>query len=195
MDQFHKDVRYQTPEELAGVHYSMLMRDKQSAMELLSSPDYKIRLAAVLVCESTWNCAANPKVIAACRDIATSNAHDSFRICAIETLSRALSASKSPEASSFLAKLIFGDKNSTGLRVSAYWALREVQFGLSDTSFDNFLKGLFCSVKSILHDKPNEFPEEQVKAQLLARGHVPEELWNSAEEIDWDFVSQFATSE
>lgn len=156
-------------------------------------PDYKIRLAAILVCESTWNCAASPKVIAACREIAASNAHDSFRICAIETLSRALSANKSADVSSFLANLIFEAKNSADLRVSAYWALREVQFGLSDTSFDNSLKGLFCSVKSILHDKPGEFLEDEVKSNLLGEGRIPDELWDSAEAIDWDFVAKFAT--
>jgi hypothetical protein len=193
MSDKHKDPRYQTPEELAGVHFSKLMQSKEAAMEFLSAEDYKLRLAAILVCESTWKCSAEPRVIAACRDIVVSDANDSFRICAIGGLGRALSGSKSINTSTLLANIILDSKNSNNLRINAYWSLREVQFGLSDISSDNVLKSLFGSVKAVLHDLPDKFSENQVKSTLLAQGRIPEELWNTAEDIDWDFVAQFAT--
>ena len=127
MDAHETDPRFQTPKELAGPHHEEMMRSKEAALDYLSAPDYRVRLAAILICETTWKCGATSGLVEACRSVADSDAKDPLRICAIRSLAIALSASESPDASQFLANLVLDSTNSMELQRNAYWALREVQ--------------------------------------------------------------------
>lgn len=191
MDADQTDPRYQTPKDLAGPHYEDMMRSKEAAMEYLSATDPRVRLAAILICGTTWNCGADSRLVEACRSIADSDADDSFRVFAIESLGIALRSSKAPDASQLLANLVMNSANSMEVRTSAYWALRGIQFGLDDVDFDTFLKGTICRVKSILRAYPGRFSEEDIRSKVTPQGRFPEGFWESAEEIDWDFVRQF----
>lgn len=192
MDAGQTDSSYQTPKELAGPHYEEMMRSKESALEYLSSPDYRVRIAAILVCQSTWNCGADSRVVEACRNTAASDADDHFRITAISLLGMALSSTKTPDASRFVANLVMASASSIDVRRTAYWALREIQFGIEDVDFDTFVKGTICTIKSILHAYPGRFSEDDVRRAVTPQPGFPEDFWDSADEIDWDFVRQFA---
>jgi hypothetical protein len=188
------DARFQTPRTLAGLHYNDMIRSKDATMEYLLSPDYSARLAAVLLCETTWKCGADSRLIAACREMAASDVPDSFRMVAVRALGRALSFAKSAGDSEFLANLIMDSSISGEVRTDAYWALREIQFGNVDSDFDTFLKGVICTIKSINRVYPERFSEEDAKSDITPRGRFPDGFWESAEEIDWEFVRRFATS-
>lgn len=187
MNSERRNPRFQTPSELAGAHIDVLMRSKDAAVKLLSASDLNLQLAAILICESTWKCGANAALIDACRKIITSSAADSYRISAIGVLGRALSSSKELDVSVSLANVILDCENSDDVRLDAYWALREVQLGISDP---HFFRRMFYSVKSVLQDKSRE-ELEKVKSDLLIQGQIHESLWNSTNVIDWDFVHQF----
>ena len=193
MDADHTDPTFQTPKERAGPHYEEMMRSKEAALEYLSSPNYRVRLAAIMICQTTWNCGSVSELVEACREIAGSDADDSFRLCSIGSLRTVLSSSKAPDISRFLANLVMDSINSMEVRTCAYWALREIQFGIGDVDFDTFLKSVISTcVKPILFAYPERFSEDDVRRNLTPQPGFPEDFWDSAEEIDWDFVRQFA---
>ncbi len=201
MNAKYTDARYQTAQDLAGPQYQLMMSNKDAALEYLTTADHAVRLAAIMVCEVTWKCGCDPRVLEACRELAVSDADAPIRFCAIDVFGRGLSGSKSPAASGFLADIIVRPATSNELRLCAYWALREVQFGASDESFDQFLKGTMSAIKSILRTHPErssrEFlkrcSEEKTREAIAPHDCFPEGFWESAEEIDWDFVARFAT--
>lgn len=188
------DPRCQTAEELAGQLYNQMIRSKEATLACLSSSNYRIRIAAIRLCESFWKCGPDPQLIEACYSIAGSDAPDAFRMCGVYSLARILSSTKATAASRFLANLIMDSTNSTELRTTAYWALREIQFGLGDVDFDTFLKGMISGIKSILGAYPGKFSEDKAKSEITPQGAFPEGFWESADDIDWDFVAQFGES-
>ncbi len=177
-----------TPQELAGRDYDEMLSSQESAMGLLSAHDYKTSLAAAMICEQNWNAGSDPRVVQACRRIAKSNAEDSFRIVAIDILSRAFSSTKHPGTSGFVAELVLDPQNSIELRTDAYWALREIQYGVDDV---DFMLGTIHVVKRCLRRYPDRFSEESVKSALLGNESFPDDFWDSADQIDWKFVHQF----
>jgi hypothetical protein len=185
------DIDYRSPEELAGDHYNEMMQSEVACLRYLVATDYRVRVAAILICESRWKCSSSIKLIEACCEIANSNTHDSIRICAIDVFGRALRGSKSPNAAQFLADLIYGCTNSANIRQAAYWALRDIQFGDADP---DCYKGIIREAKLYLRSFPDRLSENQVRTNLLGR-LLPESVWESAEEIDWEFVSQFRSSQ
>src|SRR5258708_6108268 len=127
--------RYRGPQDLAGQHYEVMMRSKEATLEYLSAPDYRLRLAAILICQSTWNCDFDVQLVDACTAIADSDADDSTRSAAIGALATALSSTKQPNVSQFLANLATKRTTPNEVRIEAYWALRDVQFGRGDADW------------------------------------------------------------
>ena len=188
-----KDPRYQTAREFAGPHYEDMMRSKGAALGYLSARDDRVRLAAILVCKTTWNCAGDSEVMDACRSIASSRAEEFVRICAIDLYSIALTSTGDADASRFLANLVLDSANSNEVKRGAYFALRMVQHGIGDSGFDSLLKGIVYKVRTYMRAHPGQFLEESVKAELVPpEGNFPEGFWDKAEDIDWDFVRRFA---
>ncbi|MEX2121162.1 MAG: hypothetical protein WD847_16335 [Pirellulales bacterium] len=185
------DARFATPRDLAGAHYEEMNRSKEAALAFLSAPNYRTRLAAILICEQVWHAASEPRVLEACRSIAESDADDSIRDASICVLGRALSSTKDPIASLFVARIVLDSQNSAELRTSAYWVLREIQYGVADVDFDTFFRGTIHIVKECLKALPSRFSEESVKSALLPDlpdGCFPHDFWDSADWIDWDCV-------
>jgi hypothetical protein len=195
MDRPESDLRYQTPEELAGPNYNEMVLSKRAALACLSASDLRLRVAAIMICHFNWNCGTDPRVVEACRSIAESDADDSIRVCAVTLLGVIFDASKRLDISRFLANLVLCPTSSRELLTNAYWALRQVQFGLSDASFDNFIKGTIHMVRSQIRIRPGQLSEEIVKAKITPKGCFPEGFWESADVLDLDFVRQFIEGE
>ncbi|MHB1037049.1 MAG: hypothetical protein ACYC35_14055 [Pirellulales bacterium] len=187
------DARFEPPQQLAGAHYDEMMQSQEGAMGYLAAPDYRVRFAAILICASTWKSADDSRVVEACRQIAASSAEDSLRMGAVDVLTIALDGSKSPDISSFLGDLVMDSANGIEVRRSAYWALRQIQFGLADKDFDTFLKGTICLVKPVIRRYPDQFSEEEVKSHITPPRRFSADFWDSADAIDFEFVAQFAS--
>ena len=193
MNEEPADLRYQTPQQLAGPYYEEMTASKEAAVRNLWAPDVRVRVAAILICNTVWDCGRAPDLLEACFHLAGSQAEDPARIVAIHMLGEALSLSKSPAASRFLADLVMDTENSAELRSESYWALREVQFGLGDTDFDMHLRGLITQLKDAMRHVPVPYSEAEVKAAITPPDGFPPAFWESAGEIDWEFVGRFAS--
>ncbi len=200
MDTEFPDARFQTPFELAGRHYDQMITSMEATATFLSSPDHRVRLAAILLFVGTWKRMSDPRLIRACEDLAVSDADDSVRVCAIHSFGHARSFSKCPNASRLLADLVMTSSNGIEVQRAAYLALREVQYGMSDTSFDELLRSTISTVKDVFRQFPQRFPEERMRNTLVPPDSFPDDRWESAEEfwesadrIDFDFVARFAT--
>ncbi|MFZ5830197.1 MAG: hypothetical protein ACOY3P_08915 [Planctomycetota bacterium] len=185
------DARFQTPRDLAGPHYDEMMRSKETATAYLDAVEWQVCLAAIIVCGNTWQMGPDRALVLACCRIAASDGPESARGVAASVLGHLLSASKAPNASAFLADLVLDSSNSIELRRDAYWALREVQFGVAERDFDTFLKHMISVAKSVMRAYPGRFSEEAARQALTPPDRFPNGFWESAEEIDWDFVSKF----
>jgi HEAT repeat protein len=174
--------------DFAGDCYPELVRTKEAALEYLFHPNSKVRIAAIHICDSVWNCSADPDFVAVCRQIAETDVDEDVRVHAISTLGKAFEASKDPSLSQFLARIVKSSENSEELRKEAYWALREVQFGWT---LDDNEKKAVSLIKELARKRPMGMSEEQVKQSILGVGHFPKTDWNSVDQIDWDFVNQF----
>jgi hypothetical protein len=81
---------------------------------------------------------------------------------------------------------VLDSENSTELRTGAYWVLREIEYG--GPNDPDFLRGMIHTVKECLKLLPGKFSEETVKSNLLPKGSFPDDFWDSADRIDWEFV-------
>lgn len=185
------DYRYQTAKTLAGPLYDDLVGSKEAALDALSAPEENLRLAAMLICDHIWKVGSDQRLFQACVQVVSSNVNDSMRICAMSVLGRAFQSSRSSDESRFLATIVHDDTIGSELRSVAYYALRQVQFGIAGSDFDDFLKATFFTVKSILRSYPMDISEERAKSALTSGSEAIQKLWDSAEEIDWSFVNQF----
>jgi hypothetical protein len=179
---------FQTPKELAGEHYDEMLRSKDDALRYLFYPDYNVRIAALAVCESQWNCGSDQRFIDACREIAISSAEGSIRLCAIRALATARRSSRSSTLLTLLATVVRDEESPMEVRTAAYWAMREIHFGSADPMWS---QQMFHDIKRVLQVYPHGLDEEQIKRALLGRG--PDSDWEEAEAIDWEFVNQFTT--
>jgi hypothetical protein len=75
------------------------------------------------------------------------------------------------------------------VQIAAYWALRDIQFGASD---EDAFRHMFYLVKEFLRTHPGQMSAEQVKINMLG-GRVSDPIWDTAEQIDREFVNQFAS--
>jgi hypothetical protein len=173
--------------DLAGNCYPELVRSKESALAHLFDTDSNVRIAAINICDRLWNCSADQEFVVACRRIADADIDDSVRVHAVSKLGKTLQSSKDRSTSLFLAQIVKSANISEDLRRAAYWALREVQFGLTEE--DN-VKRTISLIKMVLRKKPKGMSEEQVKNSLFGGGQFSNIDWNTADQIDWGFVNQ-----
>jgi hypothetical protein len=176
--------------EFAGAQFDELMRNQDSAFEHLNSPNKNVRIAAINICDFVWHASTKPEFVAACRRIAESDPDVAVRIHGIEAYGRAMESTRDPLASRFLANLVKDTKSPDDVRRAAYWALREVQWGVPEVEHVQRLAGL---MRSGLRRNTTALSEEQIKSILLGGGRYPEALWDSAEQIDWALVDRCAS--
>jgi hypothetical protein len=176
--------------DLAGPLYDDLVQSKKIAFAHLSDPNSNVRIAAIHICDRLWDGSRDDEFVNACRTLAVADPDDSVRVHAISSFGKALRSSRDLAASQFLADIVKDGNNSEKVRREAYWALREIQSGLTET---DSIKRLVPLIKEFLHKFPVSMDEEQVKQALLCGGHFPEAIWNSTDQIDWDYVDQFAS--
>ena len=176
--------------ELAGSLYDKLVQSKENAMAHLFDADHNVRKAAFYICDSVWKCSADIDFVNACRIIGVTDPDESVRVHAIGSYGKALQSSQDPAASQFLADLVKDRRISSGVREAAYWALREIQLGLTEE--DNVTQ-LASLLKIALSKMSMNMTEEQVKTTLLSHGRYPESIWDSADKIDWSFVEKYAS--
>lgn len=175
--------------ELAGPHFGRLAHRKDVAMAYLNDEDPNVRIAAIRLCDRIWNCSDDPHFLDACRTIAAADPVVSVCVHAIDTLGRAFRATKNPGLSTYLVSIVKDDTRPDRVRKAAYFALREVQIGL--TEMEMVIRQI-ATTKSALRELPTAVNEERAKRALLCGGRLPEDLWDSADQIDWSFVDTFA---
>ena len=176
--------------ELAGSRYDQLVASKEIALGLLFDADRNVRIAAINVCDSYWKCSSDIEFVTACRKIAALDNDDSVRAHAIRSLGTALRSSKERLTSGFLANLVTDEDSSDEVRKAAYWALREIQFGLTE---EDVVKRSISLMRLAMRSLSTEMTEDDVKAVMLCNGRFPETTWGSADQIDWDFVKEHAS--
>lgn len=187
-----RKLRHEVWKDLAGSLYDELVQSEERAMAHLFDADRNLRIAAIDICHSVWNCSANVGFLNACQDVAAADPDDSVRTHALEIFGAALESSQDPSACQFLADLAKDGTNPEEVRRAAYWALREVQLGLTEE--DN-IKRLASAMKLALRRAPMGMAEQEVKRAVLCNGYFPEAVWDCADEIDWDFVDRYASHE
>ena len=179
--------------ELAGSVCDELLRSRESALVHLFDEEPNIQIAAINICDTFWNCSSSATFTDACRTLAATDPDDAVRIHAIEKYGKAFQSSHSPSASQFLADLICDKKNSEEVLQSAYWALRQVQLGLTE---EDVVKRSICLAKSLVRKAQNAtISEDQLKTTFLCGGRFSDTVWDFADQIDWEFVQQHASGE
>jgi hypothetical protein len=176
--------------DFAGTLYDDLVRSKESCLKHLSNPDSNVRIAAIHVCDSHWNCSADATFLDACRKLATTDPHDAVRAHAIASLGKAMRSSQDFSTSRFLADLVKNPDSSEDVRKEAYWALREVQLGLTE---EDAVKRTIALLRLAYHELPIHGTEEDMRKVILGSGRYPQIDWDSVDQIDWDFVNRFAS--
>jgi len=184
-----RELRLEITRDLAGPLYEELVRSRRVAFAHLFHADRNVRIAAIHVYDCLWNCSDDIAFVNACRKLAATDADDSVRVAAIDTLGTALEATQDASASQFLGDIVKDSRTSDELRDSAYWALRHIQLGIND---EEIVKRLISHRKLTLRmGVPPIDSQEQEKKALLAG--FPESVWDTADEIDWDFVDRYAS--
>ena len=187
------DPRLERAEMLAGEKYKGMLRDKKYALEMLLTSDLDLREAAVLICETCWGCLPDEGLVEACCSLANSDINEAGQISAINSLGRMLRVTQSQEISCFLAEIVVSPNKSFEVKLVAYWALREVQYGCEGDP--DFLKGMISTVRSIQRQYPGKFSEDTIKRTLAPQPNFPKDFWDTAEIVDEDFVKQFLREE
>ncbi len=177
---------------LAGPLYDALVENREAAFLHIFNTDWKVRIAAIHVCQSAWQGSADRRFVDACRQLAGNDPNDLVRQVAIHSFGEALRSSKDVSACRFLAAIVNSALNSEQVRRAAYFALREVHLGLTE---EDFVRSNAALMKEALHELPLGMSEEEVKRVVLCGGRFPGNVWDTAEKIDWDFVEQFANRE
>lgn len=175
----------------AGAAYEDLVRSKETALRHLFDEDWKVQAAAISICQFTWRCLADARFVDACRELAATAANDRVRAGALSAFGEALRSSQDASESRFLAGIVTDVRNSKYVRMAAYWALREVQFGRTE---EDSVKQMVIDAKEALATLPTGLTEEDAKRIVLCRGRYPESLWETADSIDSDFVNKFAAT-
>jgi hypothetical protein len=177
--------------EFAGIHYHKMMESKQAALALVFHPDRNVRIAAIQICDTVWNCTTDASYVEICRNVIKDDCDAVVRASAISAIGKAFRSSQSPEVSKFLSKFIAVDMDVIEVQSAAYWALREVQLGLLE---EDLIKRAICAAKSYESKLPSQRLLDEQRFALMG-GRYPEEVWDSAGEIDWDFVNQFTPNQ
>lgn len=175
----------------AGDAYVGLVHSKDASISLMNDANPAVRITAISVCDLHWKCSGDQNFRATCQRLAMNDPDERVRNVAIDSLGAAYRDTKDPDVSHLLADTVLRADLSKDLRLVAYWALREVQLGV--TSEDLVKKGIHFA--KLLHERPGDGGvPAQVKHTLLRNGRLPESVWDSAGEIDFDFVKRVRRS-
>ena len=191
------DPNLQIWKKLAGSLFDKLAESAEHCLTHISDPDRDVRIAAIGMCSLTWE-RSDKEFISACCQIAVTDPDHSVRTHAIGAIGRALRATRNEDVSHFLADLVKHEKIE-GVCLEAYWALREIQLGLNE---EDVVRRVACMSKSMWRDVDirdaisNHFGlpvgnDPPFKRDFL--GGYPETVWDSSEQIDWEFVNRFAS--
>ena len=175
---------------LAGSAYGGLMSSKESAMAGLNDADSNVRIAAIHICGTNWDCSKDPAFADACRALAETDQSDAVRYHAIGALGHSFRSSQDPTISRFLADLATHDKAAEDVRQAAYWALREIQTGLND---EDLVKQFIRVTKAVVCRMPPHKAKQHLNETLRVLSQVSDLDWESGDQIDWEFVSRFVS--
>ena len=182
----------ETWRELAGPLYDELIRSKEAALSRLFAPERDVRIAAIHICQSTWQCSTDSRFLDSCRRLANTDPDDLVREHAASSLGMALCASQDRSTSQFLAALAKNGVTPQHVRMAAYWALREVQLGLTE---EDLVRRSAALMKIAMRRLPTGISEEDAKRTALCDGRFADGVWDTAEQIDWNFVDKFLSLE
>jgi hypothetical protein len=181
-------VTHETWKDLAGSSYDKLMESKDAALATLAHPNGNVRIAAIHICDSVWHCAKQDEFVRACRQMAAEDPDEVVRAHAIGMYGKAMRLTKDLAASRFLADLVKRGGTSQDLRKASYWALREVQMGLTE---EDTIRRTISVLKLGFHKLPMPLSEQDIKSALGS--YFSKIDWDSVDVIDWDFVCQYAS--
>lgn len=181
------DPNFGSTEELAGAAYEDMIQSSQKCLEYLGSPDLNVRLAAIRLCITNWGIGRGQRVLEACRTLAEPEVPEPWRLAAVGFLGYLLEGSKDRDFSRLVATIVADPRTSDDLRQEAYWALRWIQHGASGGDPEEFHKGIIHTAKRVLRKFPERFSESEVRSNL----NYPQQWWDTADDIDWDFVRRF----
>ena len=181
-----------------GPLYGLMLQSQEMTFRNLSNSDSKIRQAALHLYSSQWKPTDTKQFSRTCRELAENDPDDDVRSFAIKLYGKSLAATRNSEALQFLATMVLlNSKNSEKVHHASYWALREVDVGCTSEEGINrsiaFFKRLLSDAK--IHANSSELDrinadEQLLKDSFISEGDV-EKLWNTADEIDIDYVKQF----
>ena len=127
-----------------------------------------------------------------CRRLANTDPDDLLREHAASSLGTARCASQDRSTSQFLAALAKNGVTPQHVRMAAYWALREVQLGLTE---EDLVRRSAALMKILMCILPTGISEEDAKRTALCDGRFADGVWDTAEQIDWNFVDKFLSLE
>ncbi len=173
--------------DLAGRRYSELVVSQENAVACLKDAEPQIRTAALLACQYLWRCTDTPEVIEACFELARGDSNERARAYAIGVLGTTFRNKQDIKSTQFLATLFESPGLSESLKSSIYWAVREIQQGLSTKDLAlQVAGGVKRSIQS--HSITHSDVEAQKTLTRLSRSDID---WDSASMIDDAFVRQF----
>lgn len=184
----NRDVTNEILREYAGVAYDHILQDKESALAHLSDADGNVRIAAIIICATRWNCLRDPAFTNKCLAIAAADLVVAVRVHAINCISWAFESTRDQGVSRFLADLTSDATSVPNLRSAAYWALRRVQLGDNEDDLIAQSHGLMKQLATKL----------TVCDEDIGRKSVEQTPVTSVQEfayIDWAFVNRFASCE
>lgn len=79
------------------------------------------------------------------------------------------------------------------VRQAAYWALREIQAGLTEE--DLIRRAIVAVKRSFIKSPVTDTEREEIKKAMLCGGRFSNKVWEDAENIDYEFVKRHASSQ
>ena len=175
---------------LAGDYFDILIASKDDCTAHLQNADPTVRLAAITVYGSVWADKSDSEFFVTSQRMAVEDPDPQVRAGAIGPLGAVFRSTQDASVSRFLADLARDDRNTDSIKISAYWALREVQFGLTD---EELIKRGAQLAKASIHRLAPNLDEERVREawdrSLISVGSS----WAHVDDVDWDLVRRWAT--
>jgi hypothetical protein len=175
----------------AGDAYLDLVRSRDVSIALMQHPNPDVRITAISMCDLHWKCSNEPAFRAALQELVVNDPDESVQRTAIDSLGGAFRKTQDTVVSHLLANLAARGDLPEDFRRTAYWALREVQLGITP---HDLVKRRICDTKFLYDAQGGLEVPSAVKHSLLRGGRLPESVWESAGEIDLEFVNRVLSS-
>lgn len=88
-------------ESWPGRSTTNLFRSKEAALSRLFAPERDVRIAAIHICQSTWQCSTDSRFLDSCRRLANTDPDDLVREHAASSLGMAYAPAKTAQRLSF----------------------------------------------------------------------------------------------